>query len=135
MISRGASRSMHNGFNRFLHTMPAAVGGAALLSVGLLFLWEIFPKLFSIRSHDFLAAFPLAAIALAYLSYKAVQRSAPREFLKAILLAIAFLFWAANRFWPDCREAMLFNDIAIALFVLDIFLVMIGRPAGFSDRS
>jgi hypothetical protein len=27
---------------------------------------------------------------------------------------------------PDIRQATLFNDIAIALFVLDVFLVMIG---------
>jgi hypothetical protein len=50
------------------------------------------------------------------------------EFVKAIVLAAAFLFWAANQLWPDLRQATLFNDIAIALFVLDVLLVMIGWP-------
>jgi hypothetical protein len=32
-------------------------------------------------------------------------------------------------------EATLFNDVAIALFVLDVFLVMIGWPATVPDES
>jgi hypothetical protein len=48
---------------------------------------------------------------------------------KAIPLAIAFLFWSANQLWPNLSQATLCNDIAIALFVLDVFLVMIGWPA------
>ena len=73
-------------------------------------------------------------IALAYLAYQAAHRPAPLEMVKAVLLAIAFLFWAANQLWPDIPQAMLFNDIAIALFVLDVFLVMIGWP-GSSLRT
>jgi hypothetical protein len=126
---------MHNGFNRFVRAITVVVGIAALAGVGLLFLWEIFAKFFPIRSHEFLAAFPLGAIAVAYLCYQAVRHCESREFLKAILLATAFLFWAANQYWPDCRQATLFNDIAIALFVLDVFLVMIGWPASTTDRS
>jgi hypothetical protein len=60
--------------------------------------------------------------------YEALRRPAPSELIKAILLACAFLFWAANQFWPALRQATLFNDIAIALFVLDVFLAIIGRP-------
>jgi len=44
-------------------------------------------------------------------------------------------FWAANQLWPDLRQAVLFNDIAIALFVLDVFLVMVGWPATSPDES
>jgi hypothetical protein len=129
------SRSTQSGFHRILRAIPAVAGVAALAGVGLLFLREIFPKFFPIRSHEFLAAFPLAAIAVAYLCYQGVRRVAPREFLKAILLSLAFLFWSANQFWPDCRQATLFNDMAIALFVLDIFLIMIGWPASSADRT
>jgi hypothetical protein len=39
----------------------------------------------------------------------------------------------ANQLWPDLRQATLFNDIAIAPFVLDVFLVMIGWPAWLPD--
>ncbi len=57
------------------------------------------------------------------------------EWVKAILLAVAFLFWAANQVWRNPHQAMIFNDIAIALFVLDVFLVMIGWPAASPDES
>jgi len=57
------------------------------------------------------------------------------EFAKAIMLAAAFLFWAANQLWPALPQATLFNDIAIALFVLDVFLVMVGWPAASPDES
>ena len=56
-------------------------------------------------------------------------------FVKAALLAAAFLFWAANQFWPDSKQATLWNYVAIALFVLDVFLVMIGWPAASGDES
>jgi hypothetical protein len=51
------------------------------------------------------------------------------------MLAAAFLCWAANQFWPDRRQATLLNDIAIALFVLDVFLVIAGWPSALPDES
>jgi len=55
-----------------------------------------------------------------------VRRPTAMEFVKALILAVAFLFWAANQFWPDRREATFFNDMAITLFVVDVFLVVVG---------
>jgi uncharacterized membrane protein len=82
-----------------------------------------------------LAAFSLAMIALAYLVYQIAHRPPAMEFVKAIMLAVAFLFWAANQFWANLPQATLFNDIAIALFVLDVFLVIIGWPRTSPDSS
>jgi hypothetical protein len=108
--------------------LPVVLCIVTLVSVGVLLLWDILPDLFPTRAHDFLAAFPLALIALTCLVYEAVRRPAWSELIKAILLACAFLFWAANQFWPALSHATLFNDIAIALFVFDVFLAIIGRP-------
>jgi hypothetical protein len=83
----------------------------------------------------FLAAFPLAMIAITYLLYQSARRPSAKEFLKAMMLAVAFLFWAANQLWPDLPQATLFNDIAIVLFVLDVFLVIIGWPTTSPDES
>jgi hypothetical protein len=74
-------------------------------------------------------------IAVAYLVYNTAHRPSALEFVKATMLAVAFLFWAANQYWPDLPQATLFNDIAIALFVLDVFLVMIGWPPSSPDES
>lgn len=107
---------------------PRLLGAVTLADVGVLFAWDGFPNRFPAHAHDFLAAFSLAAIALAYLAFQIQRRAAGWEFGKSILLAAAFLFWAANQLWPKLRAAVLFNDIAIALFVLDLFLVIAGWP-------
>jgi len=109
-------------------SMPVILCMVTLVSVGVLLFWDILPRIFPARAHDFLAALPLAMIAFACLVYEAVRRPSRSELIKAILLACAFLFWAANQYWPASRQATLFNDIAIALFVFDVFLAMIGRP-------
>ncbi len=111
------------------------LGVVTLAGVGVLLVWDVVPTLFPARSHDWIAAFPLAMIAVAYLVYQAAHRPPAKEFAKAVMLAVAFLFWAANQFWPDLPHATLFNDIAIAFFVLDVFLVIIGWPATSPDES
>ncbi len=126
---------MYTRLNRAHRTLPVLLGVVTLISVGVLLVWDVAPRLFPARAHDLLAAFPLALIAVAYLVYQSAHRPARMEVVKAILLAIAFLFWAANQLWPDLRQATLFNDIAIALFVLDVFLVMIGWPSTSPDES
>lgn len=111
------------------------LGAITLAGVAALLAWDAFPRLFPAGSHAILAAFSLAMIAMAYLIYQIAHRPAAMEFLKAIMLAVAFLFWAANQFWPGLPQATLFNDIAIALFVLDVFLVIAGWPRASADGS
>ena len=126
---------MYIRLDRAHRALPVILGVVTLADVGVLLVWDAFPELFPPRSHDVLAAFSLAMIAFAYLAYQVLHRPAWKEFAKAIMLAVAFLFWAANQYWPDSHLATLFNDIAIALFVLDVFLVMIGWPPGSPDGS
>lgn len=126
---------MYIRLDRAHRALPVILGVITLASVVVLFAWDAFPRLFPAKAHDVLGAFPLAMIAFAYLVYQSAHRPARMEVLKAVLLAVAFLFWAANQFWPDLRQATLFNDVAIGLFVLDVFLVMIGWPATSPDES
>jgi hypothetical protein len=126
---------MYVRLDRIHRAVPVIIGVFALVAIGVLFTWDAFPRYFPARAHDFLASFPLAMIAVAYLVYQTAHRPPFREVVKAILLAVAFVFWAANQLWPDLRQAILFNDIAIALFVLDVFLVMIGWPVTSPDES
>jgi hypothetical protein len=126
---------MYIRLDRAHRLLPVSLGVVTLGGVGVLLVWDAFPGVFPARSHDYIAAFPLALIALAYLAYQAAHRPPPKEFAKAAMLAAAFLFWAANQLWPDVRQATLFNDIAIALFVLDVFLVLVGWPASSPDES
>ena len=86
------------------------------------------------NAHNLLGAFPLTVIAIAYLAYQSAHRPPRKELFKAVLLAVAFLFWGANQLWPNCAQATLYNDFAIALFVLYVFLVMIGMAVVVARR-
>jgi len=109
-------------------SLPVILCVVTLISVGVLLVWDLVPGLFPAKAHDFLAALPLAMIACVCFLYEAVRRPSRSELVKAILLACAFLFWAANQLWPSLAHATLFNDLAIALFVFDVFLAMTSRP-------
>ena len=106
------------------------LGIITLAAVVLLFAVDAAPRLLPAGSHDSLAAFSLAMIALAYMVFQLMHRRPLAELVKTILLVAAFLFWAANQLWPNLPQASLFNDIAIGLFVLDVFFVIAGWPAG-----
>ncbi len=116
-------------------TLPVVLSVVSLGVVGALFVWDVRPDLFPARSHDFLGALSLAMIALAYIAYQVVHRPPFKELVKAIMLVVAFLFWAANQMWPESHLATLFNDIAVSLFVFDVFLVIIGWPSSSPDSS
>ena len=126
---------MYTRLGRAQRATPMVLGIITLAGVAALFVWDANPALFPAGGHNFLGAFPLAMIALAYLLYQWAHRPSPAELIKAITLAAAFLFWAANQFWPNLPQATLFNDIAIGLFVLDIFLVILGWPASSGDEA
>lgn len=118
-----------------MKTLPRHLAQVTLISVLLLFVWDAFPQSFPAKAHDFLGALPLALIAVTYLVYQAIRRPGAAELLKAVLLADAFLLWAANQFWPNASAATLFNDLAIGLFVFDVFLVVVGWPPSSPAES
>jgi hypothetical protein len=109
-------------------SLPAALGAFSLLSLVPLVVWDVSPALFPARAHEVLGALPLTLVALAYLVFQAVRRVTALEFAKTILCALAFIFWALNQMLPDHPHATLFNDIAVAAFVVDLVLVIFGWP-------
>ena len=119
--------------DRTRRLLPLILGVVTLIDVVILLAQDAAPRFFPAVSHNFLAAFSLAMIAFAYLILQFAQRRAAADLAKAILLAAAFLFWAANQYWPNLPQAALFNDIAIGLFVLDVFLVIAGWPPASKD--
>ena len=116
-------------------SVPVVLSLITLASVVVLLVWDALPRTFPTRAHNVLGALPLALITLAYLAYQAIRRPTVQELIKAILLSIAFLLWAANQFWSDKPYATLLNDMAIGLFVLDVVLVIVGWPASSPDES
>jgi hypothetical protein len=116
-------------------SVPVILGVPALVSAAILLVWDAYPQLLPAETRDLLGALPLLFIAIAYLVYEFVRRPGKAELLKATLLAIAFLLWAGNQFWSESKWAALMNDLAIALFVLDVFFVMVGWPPSSPDEG
>jgi hypothetical protein len=115
--------------------VPVFLGVSALVSAAILLAWDAYPQLLPANARDLLGALPLVFIAVAYLAYEFIRRPGKAELFKATLLALAFLFWAGNQFWSESRWAPPMNDLAIGLFVLDVFFVMVGWPAGSPDKG
>jgi hypothetical protein len=115
--------------------VPVFLGVPALVSAAILLVLDAYPQLLPADVRHLLGALPLLFIAVAYLAYEFIRRPGKAEFFKATLLAAAFLFWAANQFWSESKWALLLNDLAIALFVLDVFFIMVGWPAASPDTA
>lgn len=113
---------------RLLRNVSPLLGVATLVCVGALLVWDAKPDVFPPRAHDLLAALPLAAIAVVWILHRASQKPSRAAIVKAGILAVAFLFWAANQRWPESPRATLWNDLAVALFVLDVWLAVRERP-------
>lgn len=102
-------------------TVTALVGGALVLGL------DLWPGFLSSRAHRLISAAPLLAVAVGYLVLQLRLRPRPHELLKRALLSLAFIFWSASQLAPATGWAPVANDLAIALFVLDLGLIIWGE--------
>ena len=98
--------------------------GAALVGSLVLLVLDAWAGFRESDARRVISAIPLVAIALACLAFHATWTPSPLDLLKRVLLSAAFLFWAANQLFPDEGWAPVANDVAIALFVLDLGLIL-----------
>ena len=119
---------MKNDSPRPSSRLPILLAVAALLPLIPLLVWDLFPGIFPAHAHDLLGTLPLFLVGLVYLIHQLIQRVRMAGMIRAIILAVAFFFWAANQLWPLSPLATLWNDLAIALFVLDVALTIFGWP-------
>jgi|SRR5580658_1519876 hypothetical protein len=118
---------------RRLRSVTAAL---MVLSVAGLLVGDAVPDLLPAQVHGALAPLSLGLTAVAVLLFYVARRASPAEWAKALIVVLAFLFWAANQLCADAAVAKVLNDVAIALFVLDVFLVIMGgRPSTPEARS
>jgi hypothetical protein len=115
--------------------LPVVLGALAVLSLAPLLAWDVVPGRFPSGSHDVLGAGPLFGIAVAYFAHQIVVRPTRLGWVRAAILVLAFVAWAANQYWPDAAFATGWNDVAIALFVVDIFLSLVQPPEREGDPA
>lgn len=109
--------------------LARAVAVLSLVTLVPLLVWDVAPAMFPVRAHDLFGAVPLAIVAVACVAYPLSRKARPAEVAKASIAAAAFFAWAANQYWPDHPQATRMNDVAVALFVLDVVLAVLGWPA------
>jgi hypothetical protein len=112
-----------------LQTITYGIASLTILALAPLLVRDILPGLLSHATHEPLAAVPLALAGVACPIYALAQRRPMPDLAKASMLGAAFFFWAANQLWPNHPEATLLNDIAVALFVMDVSLAILGWPS------
>jgi hypothetical protein len=111
------------------------LGLLTLGAVGLLLFWDAAPGWFPPTAHDPLSALPLALIGVAAIVHRLEQRPTSGELARTLLLAAAFFCWAANQFWPASSRATLLNDLAVALFVIDVWWTIAARQPAASAEA
>jgi hypothetical protein len=112
--------------------LPLALAALAVLALGPLLLWNVSPAAFGADAHDRLAPLPLGLVAASSLLHQLRGAASRIGRLRAVMLSVGFCLWAATQLWPAWPHALRLNDLAIALFVLEIFLGVRrsgGRPA------
>lgn len=115
--------------------LTAVTTALTLLAVAVLLASDVVPGMLRAEVHGKLAAVALALCALACLLPHFGRTARPAEWAKPLIAAFAFLFWAANQMCLDPVAATVLNDIAIALFALDVFLVLAGWTPLPRDES
>jgi hypothetical protein len=115
--------NVENGARR---AIPRALVALAFASACALLAWDATSHPLAAVAHDRLAALPLGVIAVALVVHQLFQHATRQEWAKTALAALAFALWAANQLCPDRTLSTLFNDIAIAAFVVDACLVIVG---------
>jgi hypothetical protein len=116
--------------------LPSLLALAALVLVVPLAVWNLWPGPFPARAHQGLAALPLALISAGQFLHRLGRRPGRRQLLHATFLSTGFLLWAATQLWPDWPRALVLNDVAIALFVTDLYLGITGeRPEAATSSS
>lgn len=111
------------------------LGLITLGAVALLLFWDAAPARFPPNAHDALSALPLALIGLAAIAHRLERRPTLGELGRTLLLAAAFFCWAANQFWPTLPAATLLNDLAVALFVIDVWWTVAARQPAASAAA
>jgi hypothetical protein len=104
------------------------IGMLSLGAAGVLLVLDLTKDFLTSGAHSVLSAAPLALIAIAYLTHQSLRRLTLLRGLKVALLAAAFLLWSAYQLFPSVPYGPVLNDLAITLFVLDMALIVSGRP-------
>ncbi len=82
------------------------------------------PHGWALLGHAPLSAMPLLLVGGSYIALQGLLRPAPIELVKRLLLGSAFLLWGIVQLMPPSVVATDLGDLAIALYVLDLGIII-----------
>jgi hypothetical protein len=114
------SRILENGGNDKFLVIPT-LAKCALLGAGVLVIANQFVPA---EVHAYLSSLPLALAGVGYILLQVHLKPPRRTLFKRLVLAGAFLLWAAVQFLTPGRLSVFLGDAVIAAYVVDLFWIM-----------
>jgi len=74
--------------------------------------------------HAYLSSLPLALAGLGYILLQVHSKPSVGTLWKRLVLAAAFLLWAAVQFLSPGRLSVFLGDVVIAAYVVDVYWIM-----------
>ncbi len=82
------------------------------------------PRAWALLGHAPLSALPLLLVGASYMALQGLLCPPPVELLKRIMLGSAFLLWGVVQLMPPSILATDLGDLVIALYVLDLGIIV-----------
>jgi hypothetical protein len=137
-LGRGKTESERSRLERVLGwlarslTVSAVLGSAVLLVVDATphlvaffrLLVALAPRAWAWLGHAPLSALPLLLAGMSYVVLQALLRPDPAELVRRLMLGTAFLLWGIVQLMPPSVLASDLGDLVIALYVLDLGLMV-----------
>jgi hypothetical protein len=106
--------------DRFVRRLTVACAGASLLSGLLLLAQDVSPVLTGSLRHAWLAASALLLAGIACLGLASAVRAHKKDLFMRLSLGAAFILWGIQQLLHESAVSVLFGDIVIILFVVDL---------------
>jgi hypothetical protein len=110
--------------DRVLLQFAVLSAGASLLSSLLLVVQDAAPVLTGSLRHTWLAASALLLAGIACLVLASAVRAHKKDLLMRLSLGAAFILWGIQQLLPESGVAVLFGDLVIILFVVDLLAII-----------
>lgn len=137
-LARAETVSHRTGLHLFLGWLTGSLMVAAIFGSGALLLSDAGPglailfhllvvvaaRVWAAIGHAPLSALPLLLAGASYTALQVVLRPAPMELLRRLMLGAAFLLWGMVQLMPAGVLATDLGDLVIALYVLDLGLMV-----------
>jgi peptidoglycan/LPS O-acetylase OafA/YrhL len=96
---------------------------------------DSFPNALTEAAHGAVSPAPLFLIGAAFLTLQVWLRPRPGQLFKRLMVAVAFLLWGVVQVLPAGALATMLGDLVIAMFVVDLAIVIRQETQGDFDES